>query len=398
MEPTKPPTTPEFFADMRDWSERKVRLITKYVDGFVRILSDYPLRYYVDGFAGAGVYDDGARGSSLRIADLAVEMDAANRPYRLRCINIEDDKDNFARLEACTRDHGDAVVNRPGTFSDNIDFILTATAGSPLVAFLDPFGAKGIEWNIVKRLLARSSPTDVFIRFDQRTLGRLAGNMDSSSRDAAAKVKVVADTYGTSDRDLLAAYFHGDSAEERVRSCIAAYTKLLVKEMSKARGRAFAGACPIESAEYGNKYHLVFATGSEMGLRLLSDLVFGEDKILSGDKAASRKSQSGQLGLFGDDEFAALDDNQLDIALERDIMSLVSGKTVTRAHIRNQVIMNGWFGRAGKSHYTRVLKVMMGNGAARLVSGTPGRDEAVFEVTGQANESDVQDGPSASNR
>lgn len=363
-----------------------MRLITKYVDGFVRILSNYPVRYYVDGFAGAGVYDDGAKGSSLRIADLSVEMDAANRPYRLRCINIEEDRNNFAKLEECMRDHGDAVVNRLGAFGDHIDFILTTTAGNPVVAFLDPFGAKGLRWEAVKRLLSRSAPTDVFIRFDQRTLGRLAGFMDSQARDAASKVKIVADTYGTTDRDVLAAYFEGDSAEERVSSCITAYTRLLVAEMGRVRGQAFAGSCPIESVEYGNKYHLVFATGSDMGLRLLSDLVYGEESILSGDKAAHRKSRSGQLGLFDDDDFVAMDDNQLDIALERDIRRLLSGSTASRAHIRNQLMINGWFGKAGKAHYTRVLKAMATRGAARIVSGTAGREEAVVEIVGPALE------------
>lgn len=375
---------------MHDWSERKIRLITKYVGGFVNILSRYKVLYYIDGFAGAGLYDDGSTGSSLRIATLASNLDAVNRPYQLLCINIEDDEDNFARLERHTRDIGNIVSNFIGTFNNNIDHILSKIGNKPVIAFLDPFGAKGIEWNAIRRLVSRSSPTDIFIRFDQKTICRLAGFLDSTSKDASAKARLVEDIYGTSDRSLLSSYFRGDSAEERVGSCVTAYMRLLMGEMVKARGQAFSGAYPIESVKYGNKYHLVFATGSDMGLLLMSDLVFGEDRILSADHIAHHNSKKGQLGLFDTGDFSSMDDSRLDLALESDIMNLFAGKTISRKTIRIQTIMNGWFGRIGKPHYTRVLKKMIKKNTARLLSGTAGIEEAKFEILDPSDKDNTQ--------
>ena len=71
----------DFFLEMKDWSERKLRLFSAYLVGFVRILSGKGKIYYVDGFAGCGVYKDGAKGSPLRAAELAHGFAVLRLPF-----------------------------------------------------------------------------------------------------------------------------------------------------------------------------------------------------------------------------------------------------------------------------------------------------------------------------
>ena len=63
----------EHFKELKDWSERKHDLIVSYLKGFVKILggSGKGIVYYVDGFAGPGIYDDRAKGSPIRAAEYA---------------------------------------------------------------------------------------------------------------------------------------------------------------------------------------------------------------------------------------------------------------------------------------------------------------------------------------
>ena len=77
------------FRELQEWSERKHELVIKYLEGFVRILggSTRGTIYYVDGFAGPGLYDDGAKGSPIRAAEYAQTL--LNKQYQLRCINVE---------------------------------------------------------------------------------------------------------------------------------------------------------------------------------------------------------------------------------------------------------------------------------------------------------------------
>ena len=75
-----------FFGELREWSERKLNILEKYLDPFVKILGSRPRSryvYYVDAFAGSGVYLDGSKGSAIRAAELAYRYQQENKTYHL---------------------------------------------------------------------------------------------------------------------------------------------------------------------------------------------------------------------------------------------------------------------------------------------------------------------------
>ncbi len=71
----------EFFGELKEWSERKLKILTNYLAPFSKILKG--ATYYVDAFAGAGLYQDGQKGSALRAAEIARGYQTAGEAYRL---------------------------------------------------------------------------------------------------------------------------------------------------------------------------------------------------------------------------------------------------------------------------------------------------------------------------
>src|SRR5438309_698758 len=121
-----PPKKTDFFDDLKDWSERKLQLLENYVEAASKIMGSGNMRevYYVDGFAGEGIYEDGAKGSPVRIAELAQRYKNEAKPYSLMCINIEENKKRFTNLQTATTQFGNLVTNLQGTFIENVGNIL----------------------------------------------------------------------------------------------------------------------------------------------------------------------------------------------------------------------------------------------------------------------------------
>jgi three-Cys-motif partner protein len=176
-------TSTEFFTDLKEWSERKLAILEQYLDPFVKILGSQV--YYVDAFAGAGIYEDGAKGSAIRAAEHAQKYQLAGKRYSLHCINIEANPANYQSLQKNTASFDDLVTNLSGRFADNVDTVLHITDRSPVLCFLDPCGVKGIDaWHVIQRIIHRQAPTDIWIRFDHATLLRLAGFYESGAATA----------------------------------------------------------------------------------------------------------------------------------------------------------------------------------------------------------------------
>ena len=240
------PQKPDFFDEPKEWSNRKINLIEKYLDGAARILGKSGV-YSVDGFAGCGFYRDGTKGSPVRIAELAKQCASDARRYSLRCINVEEDNANFQDLQRATAPFGDLVSNIHGRFGDNADHILRLIGDKAVILFLDPFGVKGIPWRVIQKLVARNPPTDLWIRFDDTMVQRLDGFHGKMSPDAAGKYQLLAETYGIEDKMQLHELLR-QSPMDNATPALQLYLQRLRNEIGKTRGRqGYAGAYRIRS-------------------------------------------------------------------------------------------------------------------------------------------------------
>jgi len=180
----------EFFAERRLTSKLKHLVLRRYVKEFAYHLgSTNPTVYYIDGFAGAGVYSGPPRedGSPLLIARLAGEVRTGPNAVTLRCINVEADKGRFESLEAGTEEFKPDIVekNIRGSFVDAIPEILERVGDAAAFFFIDPFGTKDIAFKDLLPVFQRAARTEVLINLQTAGIAKKAGwfaNFDSAEQ------------------------------------------------------------------------------------------------------------------------------------------------------------------------------------------------------------------------
>lgn len=355
----------EHFEELKEWSERKHTLLIKYLVGFVRILGGATKDrvYYVDGFAGPGIYEDGAKGSPILAAEYAKATD--EKHYQLYCVNVEEDEDNFRNLIQSTIPYQDKVTNYLGSFGDHISFILEQISNFPTIFFLDPFGVKGLEWQYVYPILRRTPITEILLRINPKDISRLAGFVDSNSRDSAKKCKILTDLYGFTDSSQWEQIWHTEGSEGMLRM----YKDRLLKAMSVPGRGAYICTYAIRSIDGTIKYHLLFATRHPKGAILMSDVIYGREKCYERDVESYKQEclenqPFRQASLFDSADFVPSEEEiltKLVSDLKEDIWQIFAGKTATRETIHLKMLRQRWFGRIGKREMTRALKELEEN-------------------------------------
>jgi len=263
------PNTNTYFEELQEWSSRKHELLTKYLDGFMRILGSRNRQfYYIDGFAGPGIYGDGKKGSPVLAAEFAQTLQGKN--YRLSCINVEVDDELYRNLEANTSPHKNVATNLCGEFGSQLDAILRQINAHPAIFFLDPFGVKGVEWKYVSRILNRPSITELLVRVNPIDLRRLAGFLDSDDPAAPNKRRILDELFGDSQGWEQAWRSNGEAG------LISLYMSRLAKET-----KGYACRYPIRSIGGELKYFLLFATKHPKGAMLMNESWSGRGSPLS---------------------------------------------------------------------------------------------------------------------
>lgn len=371
----------EFFSDLKEWSTRKLSIIKKYVDGFSKILgSKHKEIFYVDGFAGRGVYDNGEKGSPVLAAEAAQSFQQSSKPFTLRCINVEQDHDNFVNLSVETKRFGYLVENIDGSFEENIDIILSKISGKPAVFFIDDFGIKGTDWDAVEKVIARKDSTDLWIRFDYKTILRLAGFYDSHAKDAQGKLGTLQNMFGISDIKYLQSRLEGITTEDRIANAINLYIERLEQTFGK---KGFAASYPINSIDGQRKYFLIFACAHYKAATLASNIVNSIEETYQHEKAEYQQQQTGQMSLFTSDvtEKQIFEDKVK--ILKANILLLPKNKSMTREELHYQILLHdkNWFGKIGRKHLTQALKELLSEVPSRIKSiGTPGNDDSIFTI------------------
>lgn len=374
----------EFFSELKDWSARKLAIIKKYVDGFSRILGRSNREiYYVDGFAGQGAYDNGEKGSPVLAAEASLAFQQGNMPFTLKCINIEKDHGNYANLLDETKRFGNLVENIEGTFEDNIDIILSKIGGHPTVFFIDDFGVKGTGWDAVEKVVARKDSTDLWIRFDYKTILRLAGFYDSGAKDAQGKLNTLQSMFGVSDPKHLQSRLIGDTSEERISNAINFYIERLKQTFNKFGKRGFAASYSINSIDGQRKYFLIFACAHPKAATLASNIVNSIEETYQHEKEEYKVKQTGQMSFFTSEatEKQIFDDKVANLKVT--ILSLPKNKTMTREELHYEILTTDkrWFGKIGRKHLTQALKDLLAELPDKIKAvGTPGNDDSVFTI------------------
>lgn len=362
---------------VRDWSARKHAILKEYLPTFCIALSrrvgDGAI-WYVDGYAGAGVYKDptdpndpGSPGSPVLAAQVTQQL-----PYNIRCLNVEEDKDNFESLrrETALFSH---VENIHADFNDAIDDVLQRVQNSPAFFFLDPFGTKDLPMRgLIDRIALRTKQTDILLRYATETVRRLAG---SHEKDVVR---------GTTNAQNLDRWFRGDRWRMILQQCPAGpkrdeellkYYKQQLISISGGR-LAFAKDYPIRSIDGQVKYHLVFASGDQLGIKLMSDILYkAEAQYLADQEAHKQQTASpySQLGMF--------DEPTPDPSVQqaRHIEKIQAAILHAGQHVKQDwefyelhcelIINQDWFGRFSEKEFRAACKALHDQSRIKRLTG-----------------------------
>lgn len=373
----------EYFNELKEWSERKLRLIKQYLDGATRILGSINRVYYVDGFAGRGTYgrpnELQVPGSPLQAAELAQEYARAAKSDSLRCINVELIRETFDELQRNTSSYANLVLNLFGSFASNIDRILQEIQSKPTVCFLDPFGVDGIDWVAIQKLIRRPGPTDLWIRFDANEVRRRDGYFDSPLLGADKQFDILMRVYGASDKSRLHANLQAETPDDRRRKAVELYLNLLRNEFKSAKEEGYAEAYRIGSIQEEVKYYLVFATASKKGLVLASNIVYGIEENYQ--RELERYKARDQLNMF---QFFDPTEDQLFESkteeLAQEIANSCRGRTLSRLDIQAHLLKTR-FGIIKGRHLTAALKRLIKDKTIQRVTGEISNDHTTFTVS-----------------
>jgi three-Cys-motif partner protein len=269
----------DFFTDPKYASLAKITIFGKYLRPFTNKLGSRPPGrvWLVDGFAGQGTYDpdDSGRsedGSPATSAKLARKLELDRGEPLLRTINVEADRDTYAKLIGNLAPYKHLCTNINDTFENALAEILATIGNDPALFFLDPFGINGIEMHLLDRIRERAGKTELLIHFSDRSMLRMAGNLDDNEqrqevgqKAADAKVLKLDEVIGSPwwQRIWLNKTL---TTEQRIDEI----AKLYASEL-RARGFDYAHEIRMRD-DYTDrpKYRLVFCTRSPHGVELMS--------------------------------------------------------------------------------------------------------------------------------
>lgn len=159
-------TTEAFFEESREQSVVKATIVEKYFDAWAGIITGAQNQYrphadnrigYVDLFAGPGRYKDGAVSTPLRVLQKAIEKPIYGE--RLLTIFNDGDPDNVKTLEEEIKKLPgiERLKQAPIIWNAEVgDKIAKAFGGIrkiPILAFIDPWGYKGLTLGLVDAFL-----------------------------------------------------------------------------------------------------------------------------------------------------------------------------------------------------------------------------------------------------
>ncbi len=257
----------------------KHEILSKYLWAWIRILWKWHKRIcYFDTFAGRGEYvvegepTPGSPVIALRLADEYLERSKEDpqKPMfaEFVCFLIEKDPDNFRNLESVVTREQTRLKNvdackvdlRNQEFAPVVHEILQNLRGdiAPSFFFIDPFGFKGVPFDLVKKILSMKR-TEVFFTFMTRDINRFLGHEDLSHR--------FDELFGTSDWRRLLERCDPGKQHQTLRDF---YIRRLKEDAKVKHAWAFR-VCTDDRCE--TLYYLIHATNHFRGLKIMKDIM-----------------------------------------------------------------------------------------------------------------------------
>ncbi len=255
-----------------EWSERKIRIVTKYAAAYSTILARQPFlkHYYIDGFTGGGMAISRETGEAVettarRILDIEppfvgyhlVDFDAAKASaMKLAC----------ARRPQATAYCDDANAILPMIF-DKISYANFQRA----LCFLDPYKIL-LSWDVLKAAAANRA-LEAFIHFPTGDVQRNVLRHDQGAVSAAEADRMTKMWGDESWRN--AGYYEQRNlfGSEQVKEDIGVVIEAFSDRLRAAGFTHVSDALPMRNSSNAILYHLIFATHNATAIRVATDIL-----------------------------------------------------------------------------------------------------------------------------
>jgi three-Cys-motif partner protein len=302
------------FDEFKPHSRHKHLILKSYFEAWGRKLLLRPgagtMVCYVDACAGPGIDDAGNHGSPIiaaKAAAMAEEQlgEMRGKTFRVQVIAIEEKAKRYAALVENLRPFGARARALRGTLGEHLAAIEHEFGDTPTLHFIDPFGLKPLQAEVVRRALAHPKNEALILFADQAALRHFGAAVATETKatgrlrvherqvslfpelDAAEHAELEAKAQRsqealeiTADRaiQILDAAFGGHSwfpiieatpAHLRREKFLQLYRAFLQEE---CRAR-YVLEVPVLSAEGDHMYFLVHATKSGKGFAAMKEAV-----------------------------------------------------------------------------------------------------------------------------
>ena len=264
----------DFFEETREQSVIKATIVEKYFDTWAGIITATQDRKgkgkgdkkigYVDLFAGPGRYKSGAVSTPLRILEKAV----SNPVYAERLVSIFNDKapENVSILRtAIAAIHGiEKLKYQPNVWNEEVGDKIAARFESinliPILAFIDPWGYKGLTLRLVEAFLKNWGCDCIFFFNYARINAGLGNDMVREHMDAL---------FGGERAAALRIEMEGMSPGEREATIV----ENLTEALSAFGGKYVLPFCFKNDKGNRTKHHLILVTKHFKGYEVMKDIM-----------------------------------------------------------------------------------------------------------------------------
>lgn len=273
-----------FFKAKRAWSSVKDKIVGDYIACYLKTIQHRhrPI-LIVDAFAGPGRFGDGSLGSPLIICQ---EIDKAPKSgIGVGCLFADAHPAHRTALEAHLSDYiNKGISEKPvSDCSEALSRALQIGRGSTLFFYLDPYGIKDLDFEMIKQIYGRDSSqsTEVLVNFNFKTFMRMSGNWTYNESAAEVARKVKESKIDTVNSVMGGSYWidiitdPGLDKIAREDAVVNAYMAL-VKQFFK-----YTYAIPVKEQDDPGcfvpvdelaKYHLIFGTRSARAVVYMNDV------------------------------------------------------------------------------------------------------------------------------
>ncbi|MGD0679990.1 MAG: three-Cys-motif partner protein TcmP [Polyangiaceae bacterium] len=252
----------------------KHEILRLYLEAWAPILSlgGFTTIAYVDGFSGPGIYARGENGSPVIALNVALQHDK-NMKGKVLFLFIEKEQDRAEKLREIvagmslpTRFHVKIAGGK--TFEEGfrenlLDFYRKKSRPlPPTFAFIDPFGWKGVPFDLIKTIL-QSPSCEVLVNFMFEEINRFIGHPDQEGNFDAL--------FGTADwRQML------NIVEPKKRHDF--LHDLYLRQLRFAAGAKYVRSFEMRNDKDVTDYFLFFATNNTKGMAKMKAAMWKVDQ------------------------------------------------------------------------------------------------------------------------